>query len=357
MSSTPTWTDIYKAIESERSAREVYQGLVTDRDEVARVVWVRELSSDPIEVVGLGTDMVYFSGSARKVIKVPPAIPEIGDVVVLVRTISDQFKCIGILQSTRKWEPEPAIGLLPPDSVTSRELAPDSVTSAEIAADAVGNSELAANAVKNAEVDAAAAIARSKLDFGSGLVDADIAAAAAIEGSKLNWHVGSSPPASPVNGMLWLYTGVSGLYWLFVYDSGEATYKWKFVGGPPMEAVSDVQRTTSGPVWFADPVLTVPRAGVYAVKYYLEMHAAPNAGTMVAWIAYLGDGTSAWTAWKTNHHGQSGANNATWSASPSYGPRYATLAASMTLKLYGSPTNWDFISDVRGITIVPAKVS
>jgi hypothetical protein len=45
-----------------------------------------------------------------------------------------------------------------------------------------------AQTIKNAQIDAAAAIARSKLDFGSGLVNADIAAAAAIVASKLSGY-------------------------------------------------------------------------------------------------------------------------------------------------------------------------
>lgn len=45
---------------------------------------------------------------------------------------------------------------------------------------------IAANAISNAQVAAAAAIARSKLDFGSGLVNADIATGAGIVYTKLN---------------------------------------------------------------------------------------------------------------------------------------------------------------------------
>lgn len=48
-----------------------------------------------------------------------------------------------------------------------------------------GSGSTAFGKLTNAYVDAAAAIARSKLDFGSGLVNADIAAAAAIVYSKL----------------------------------------------------------------------------------------------------------------------------------------------------------------------------
>jgi hypothetical protein len=44
----------------------------------------------------------------------------------------------------------------------------------------------------NADIDAAAAISRSKLDFGGGLVDADVAAGAAIAGSKLAGGIGLS---------------------------------------------------------------------------------------------------------------------------------------------------------------------
>lgn len=47
------------------------------------------------------------------------------------------------------------------------------------------NPSIATGVIVNADVNAAAAIARSKLDFGSGLVNADIAAAAAIAKTKL----------------------------------------------------------------------------------------------------------------------------------------------------------------------------
>jgi hypothetical protein len=48
-----------------------------------------------------------------------------------------------------------------------------------------GSSQIVDGAILNADINASAAIARSKLDFGSGLVDADIASGAAIALSKL----------------------------------------------------------------------------------------------------------------------------------------------------------------------------
>ena len=71
-------------------------------------------------------------------------------------------------------------------TILGGNIANDTITATQIAADAIGTSELGPLAVTNAEVAVAAAIARSKLDFGSGLVNADIAAAAAIAYSKLN---------------------------------------------------------------------------------------------------------------------------------------------------------------------------
>src|ERR1051325_5531394 len=59
--------------------------------------------------------------------------------------------------------------------------------------------------------------------------DSAISAAAGIQLTKLDWHVGSSPPSTPVSGTLWIYTGAT-FYWMFVYDPSEATYVWKFVG-------------------------------------------------------------------------------------------------------------------------------
>jgi hypothetical protein len=47
------------------------------------------------------------------------------------------------------------------------------------------NPDIAAGSIVNADINSAAAIVRSKLDFGSGLVNADIAAAAALAVSKL----------------------------------------------------------------------------------------------------------------------------------------------------------------------------
>jgi hypothetical protein len=80
-----------------------------------------------------------------------------------------------------------ADGTLNADVVGALALAPGAVTNTEVnAAAAIARSKLNfGSGLVNADIAAAAAIARSKLDFGSGLVNADIAAAAAIAASKL----------------------------------------------------------------------------------------------------------------------------------------------------------------------------
>lgn len=70
------------------------------------------------------------------------------------------------------------------------------------------NPTIAAGAVVNADVNAAAAIARTKLDFGAGLVNADIAAAAAIAYSKLSL-AGSVTNADVATGAAIAYSKLS----------------------------------------------------------------------------------------------------------------------------------------------------
>jgi len=93
---------------------------------------------------------------------------------------------------------------------------------------------------------------------------------ASIPGHLLTMNPGTSPPASPADGDLWLYTG-SGFDWLFVYDSAETTYKWKFVGGPHLRAEVNANETYNsasyGDPTTAGPSITLPRAGDYETGF------------------------------------------------------------------------------------------
>jgi hypothetical protein len=90
----------------------------------------------------------------------------------------------------------------------------------------------------------------------------------------------ASPPASPVDGTLWVFPAdaANGINWLFQFNSAEATFKWEFLGGQPTYAVIGEGNLTTPPLescvsgTYVDiatvgPSLTVPRAGDYVIDF------------------------------------------------------------------------------------------
>jgi hypothetical protein len=107
----------------------------------------------------------------------------------------------------------------------------------------------------------------------------------------------STPPGSPVDGMIWRLPADSGngIYWFFQYDSSQATYKWVFMGGPPMyaEVVTDetTASTTYAALATAGPSIAIPRSGDYEVQIGFEGWVA-SAGATVS-MSYDIGGTGA----------------------------------------------------------------
>jgi len=106
-----------------------------------------------------------------------------------------------------------------------------------------------------------------------------------LAGRQVQTNRGTSPPASPAIGDIWIYPFTGG-YWMFVYDSNETTYKWKFVGGSSMfsEILSD---DTTNSTSYVDPgvngpSITVPRAGDYEIEFGARVYSGnPSVGTSV----------------------------------------------------------------------------
>lgn len=201
------------------------------------------------------------------------------------------------------------------------------ITNAEVAAGAaIAKSKLASLGIVDADVDAAAAIAESKLSLasdaaagtasrrtlgtgatqaaagtdsrfpaGADIVNADISTSAAIAYSKLALTgavlnadlAGSiltskltafaapetSLPGSPYDGQVIVYQAdaTNGIYWLLRYRSGSASsYKWEFIGGPPLFAEVTTDEGTASATYVAlataGPSITVPLAGDYGVE-------------------------------------------------------------------------------------------
>jgi hypothetical protein len=61
----------------------------------------------------------------------------------------------------------------------------------------------------------------------------------------------------------------NGIQWHLAYESGETTYKWRFLGGPPMYSEVATSETTASTSYVAlataGPSVTLPRSGDYDV--------------------------------------------------------------------------------------------
>lgn len=59
----------------------------------------------------------------------------------------------------------------------------------------------------------------------------------------------------------------NGVQWHLAYESGEATYKWRYIGGPAMWAEVLTRETTTSATYVAlttaGPAIAIPRAGDY----------------------------------------------------------------------------------------------
>lgn len=91
----------------------------------------------------------------------------------------------------------------------------------------------------------------------------------------------ASLPASPFDGMVidYVANNTGGVIWRFRYrSSASGSYKWQFVGGPPLEhAVAADQGTASTSyVDLTGPELMVPLTGEYVVSWGASSY---NSGT------------------------------------------------------------------------------
>lgn len=92
------------------------------------------------------------------------------------------------------------------------------------------------------------------------LTVAQFAALTGLEGTK-----GTVPP----DEVYLEVDSTNGIQWHLAYESGEPTYKWRFLGGPPMISyVAALESTTSSAyvaLTTAGPSLTLARGGDYVV--------------------------------------------------------------------------------------------
>lgn len=97
---------------------------------------------------------------------------------------------------------------------------------------------------------------------------------------------GTNPPASPADGDLWCFPAdtTNGVEWLFRYRSAAGTFKWEFVGGPPLGSLYSPNQPIGPGVWTGGaPTITVPRQGVYLPSIFATA-TSPASGPSLAQI-------------------------------------------------------------------------
>jgi len=86
--------------------------------------------------------------------------------------------------------------------------------------------------------------------------------------------ISATPPSTPKDGDFWMYNGTAGIWWMFGFDSTEATYKWKFVGGGALRAATPVRGVVASMTQIPATTyttiletLTAPRSGEYEIDH------------------------------------------------------------------------------------------
>lgn len=99
-----------------------------------------------------------------------------------------------------------------------------------------------------------------------------------------------------------VYKAATGVYWEMLY-TGEETYPWAKIGGPPLVTASNVQRNLTNQTTFVslatDPLnLTLPLAGDYDVTVEALIAHIPTAtGQLLGRVSYSVGGTAASNDW------------------------------------------------------------
>lgn len=171
--------------------------------------------------------------------------------------------------------------------------------------------------------------------------------------------MGSTPPSAPQDGDLWIYNGTAGIWWLFGYDSTETTYKWKYIGGPPLVAeVATGQSTLSGTYVDLGTVvsITIPRSGDYILAHGAQSINA-SGGTHQQSNVGLKLGAAAMTAnevFRTDQNGSGGVDATSGSKS---GMRRTLVAGDVIKQQYATDGAATYQYFQRWITAIPARVS
>lgn len=144
----------------------------------------------------------------------------------------------------------------------------------------------------------------------------------------------------------------NGIQWHVAFESGEATYKWRFIGGPPLVSEVTNQDNTASTTYVAlanaGPSLGLPRAGDYDVTIECAVVGAVSA--MASYMSYDIGGTGAVDA--------DSAETGPVTTSVAYGGRKrrksALATSTLTAKYRVSTSNATF--GKRLMTVTPVRI-
>lgn len=84
----------------------------------------------------------------------------------------------------------------------------------------------------------------------------------------------------------------NGIQWHFAYESGETTYKWRFLGGPPMTSLVATSESTSSAtdvdLATVGPSITIPRGGDYDLDFGATISGSNSSNAQVSLYANAG---------------------------------------------------------------------
>lgn len=170
---------------------------------------------------------------------------------------------------------------------------------------------------------------------------------------------GASPPASPVDGQMWVFPAdaTNGVNWMFRYNAGSASaYKWEFIGGAPIYAAvtADESLGASTGSWVnvttIGPDVSAARPGDYRADVRARCNCA-NAG-----LVHLGVANASVSSTAVG----------TWASASLAAGAYADLAAqtSITGVSGGQTLRATYFSNIaaatyglRSLTVTPVRVS
>jgi hypothetical protein len=78
----------------------------------------------------------------------------------------------------------------------------------------------------------------------------------------------------------------NGVLWHLVYESTETTYKWRYLGGPPLMSMVDASETTASATYVdlttVGPSLTLQRGGDYDAAFGANLIASATGGAVMS---------------------------------------------------------------------------